>query len=201
MQRREALKLLAGAAAIPLLSHSAFGLFRQVHEQLPASPALKTLNPHQDATVTTLAEIIIPQTDTPGAKAARVNEFIDVIVSEWYDSQERSIFLKGLADLDGRSRDLFGHDFLDCPAKQQVQIVTELDEGLTKVREAAVPGIIRKRHLLIPEEKNFFYMMKQLTLVGYYTSEVGAEEELNYEIIPSGHGGCTPIEKPKGSET
>ena len=75
-----------------------------------------------------------------GAKAARVNEFIDVIVSEWYDAQERSIFLKGLADLDARSRGLFAHDFVDCAAKQQVQIVTELDEGLTKIREAAVPG-------------------------------------------------------------
>jgi hypothetical protein len=200
MQRREALRLLGGAAALPLLSHSAFGLFRQVHDQLPASPALKTLNPHQDATVTTLAEIIIPQTDTPGAKAARVNEFIDVIVSEWYDAQERSIFLKGLADLDARSRDLFAHDFVDCAAKQQVQIVTELDEGLTKIREAAVPGTTRKLHRLNPEEVNFFYMMKQLTLVGYYTSEEGSEEELHYEIIPSAHGGCTPIDK-KGSET
>lgn len=200
MQRREALKLLAGAAALPLLSRDALALFQQVHDQLASLPALKTLNAHQDATVTTIAEIIIPQTDTPGAKAARVNEFIDVVVTDWYDEQERSIFLKGLADVDAHSLDEFGRDFVDCSAKQQVQIVTELDEGLTKIREGIVPGT--RRHIrLRPEEKNFFYMMKQLTLIGYYTSEAGSEEELHYEIIPSRHAGCVTIEKPERSET
>jgi Gluconate 2-dehydrogenase subunit 3 len=200
MHRREALQLLAGAAALPLLSRDAFSLFHQVQDQLRAASALKTLNPHQDATVTTIAELIIPQTETPGAKAARVNEFIDVILTDWYDDQERSIFLNGLADVDARSRDLCGKDFVDCSAKQQTQILTALDEELTKVREAVVPGTMRRRLRLKPEEKNFFYMMKQLTLVGYYTSEVGSEQELHYEIIPSSHAGCAKIEKP-GSET
>lgn len=200
MHRREALQLLASAAALPLLSRDAFGLFRQVHDQLPAGSALKTLNPHQNALVTTIAELIIPQTETPGAKAARVNEFIDVIVTDWYDDQERSIFLNGLAEVDARSRDLSGKDFVDCSPQQQTQILTGFDEDLTKVREAAVPGTMRRRLRLKPEEKNFFYMMKQLTLVGYYTSEVGAEEELQYEIIPSSHAGCAKSEK-RGAET
>ena len=200
MHRREALHLLAGAAALPLLSRDAFGLFRQVHDQIAAGSALKTLNPHQDVTVTTIAELIIPQTETPGAKAARVNQFIDVILTDWYDDQERSIFLSGLADVDARSRDLCGKDFVDCSTQQQAQILTALDEELTKVREAVVPGTMRRRLRLKPDEKNFFYMMKQLTLVGYYTSEVGSEEELHYEIIPSSHAGCAKIEKP-GSET
>jgi hypothetical protein len=200
MQRREALKLLAGVAALPLLSRDALTLFQQVHDQLTSSPALKTLNPHQDATVTTIAEIIIPQTDTPGAKAARVNEFIDIIVTDWYDEQERSIFLKGLSDVDAHTRDQFGRDFVDCSPEQQVQIVTELDEGLTKIREAIVPGA-RHHVRLKPEERNFFYMMKHLTLIGYYTSEEGSEEELHYEIIPSSHAGCVTIEKHEPSET
>jgi len=59
-----------------VLSREAFSLFQALHNQLPAKPVLKTLNPHQNATVTTIAELIIPQTHTPGAKAARVNEFI-----------------------------------------------------------------------------------------------------------------------------
>ena len=200
MNRREALQLLAGAAALPLLSKDALGLFRQVHDQLPATSALKTLTAHQDALVTTIAEIIIPQTETPGAKAARVNQFIDVILTDWYDDQERSIFLNGLADVDARSRDLCGKDFVECPPRQQAQVLTVLDEELTKVREAVVPGTMRRRRRLKPEEKNFFYMMKQLTIVGYYTSEVGSDEELHYEIIPSSHAGCAKIEK-QGSET
>ena len=71
MERRDALKLLAGAAMLPLLSRDTLAFFREVHEQLPATSALKTLNPHQDVTITTIAELIIPQTNTPGAKAAR----------------------------------------------------------------------------------------------------------------------------------
>ena len=200
MYRRAALQLLAGAAALPLLSRDAFGLFRQIHEQLATGSALRTLNPRQDAMVTTIAELIIPQTETPGAKAARVNEFIDVILTDWYDDQERSIFLKGLAEVDTRSRASWGKDFLDCSSQQQAQILTAFDEELTKVREAVVPGSMRRRLRLRPEEKHFFYMMKQLTLVGYYTSEVGAEEELEYEIIPSSHAGCAKSEK-RGRET
>ena len=85
MQRREALRLLAATAALPILSRDAFSLFREVHEQLAKAPALKTLNPHQNATVTAMSELIIPQTDSPGAKAVRVNEFIDLILTEWYE--------------------------------------------------------------------------------------------------------------------
>src|SRR2546426_770759 len=79
MQRREALRLLASAATLPLVSRDAFSLFQEVHQQLPQTAALKALDAHQNATVVTISELIIPQTDTPGAKAARVNEFIDLI--------------------------------------------------------------------------------------------------------------------------
>jgi len=80
MQRREALRLLASAATLPLVSRDAFSLFQEVHQQLPQTAALKALDPYQNAIVVTISELIIPQTDTPGAKAARVNEFIDLVV-------------------------------------------------------------------------------------------------------------------------
>src|SRR6266571_9250505 len=123
MQRRDALRLLAAAATLPLLSHDAFSLFQEVHQQLPQTAALKALDPHQNATVATISELIIPQTDTPGAKAARVNEFIDLILTEWYDEKERGRFLAGLADVDSRSQNLFGKNFVECPEKQQTEIL------------------------------------------------------------------------------
>src|SRR5437016_5047660 len=110
MQLREMIRLLLGSAALPLLPRQVLAMFRQVHEQLPATAALKTLNPHQDAIVTTIAELIIPQTNTPGAKAVRVNEFIDLILTERYDDQDRTMFLKGLANVDAQCRDLFAKD-------------------------------------------------------------------------------------------
>src|SRR5229473_5173414 len=191
MQRREALRLLVSAAALPLLSREAFSMFQAVHQQLPEQPVLRTLNPHQNAMVTTISEIIIPQTDTPGAKAARVNEFIDLILTEWYDEEEKSIFMTGLADVDSRTRDLYGKDFVDCAEKQQVEILQALDDEVAAGR--AEPDVRRRRNR--PPEKNFFFMMKQLTLVGYYTSQIGFEQELHGEIIPSRHASCVPLEE------
>jgi hypothetical protein len=192
MHRRQALRLLASAATLPLLSREAFSLFQAVHDQLPAQPVLKTLNPHQNATVTTISELIIPQTDTPGAKAARVNEFIDLILTEWYDEEEKSTFLTGLGDVDAQARDLFSKDFVDCGEKQQIEILQALDDEVAAAR--AEPEVRRRRRNR-PPEKIFFFMIKQLTLVGYYTSQIGFEQELHGEIIPSRHAGCVPLEE------
>ena len=191
MHRRQALRLLASAATLPLLSREALSLFQTAHDQLPEQPALKTFTPQQNDMVTTIAELIIPQTDTPGAKAARVNEFIDLMVTEWYDEEERSTFMSGLADVDTRTRDLYGKDFVHCGEKQQVELLQSLDDEVAAGRSE--PDLRRRRNR--PPEKNFFFMMKQLTLVGYYTSQVGFEQELHGEIIPSRHAPCVPLEE------
>jgi len=189
MHRRQALRLLASAATLPLLSREAFSLFQAAHEQLSEQRVLKTLDPHQNATVTTIAEAIIPQTSTPGAKLARVNEFIDLILTEWYDEEEKSTFLTGLADVDSRTRELYGKNFVECGEKQQVEILQALDDEVA----ARTEDVRRRRNR--PPEKNFFFMIKQLTLVGYYTSQIGFEQELHGEIIPSRHAGCVPLEE------
>ena len=191
MHRRQALRLLASAATLPLLSREAFSLFQAVHDQLPDQAALKTFNPHQNDTVTTIAEIIIPQTNTPGAKAARVNEFIDLMVTEWYDEEEKTTFLAGLADVDARTRDLYGKDFIQCAEKQQVELLQALDDEVAAARSELDVRRWRNR----PPERNFFFMIKQLTLVGYYTSQVGFEQQLHGEMIPSRHASCVPLEE------
>lgn len=189
MDRRQALRLLASAAALPLLSREAFSMFQALHDQLPEHAALKTLNPHQDLTVTTISDLIIPQTNTPGAKAARVNEFIDLILTDWYDEEEKATFMTGLAGVDSRAREVHGKDFVDCGEKQQVEMLQALDDEVASRAENARR---RRNH---PPEKNFFFMIKQLTLIGYYTSQVGFEQELHGEIIPARHAGCVPLEE------
>jgi hypothetical protein len=165
-------------------------MFQAVHQQLPEQPVLRTLNPQQNAMVTTISEIIIPQTDTPGAKAARVNEFIDLILTEWYDDEEKSIFLTGLTEVDTRTRDLVGKNFVDCGEKLQVEILRALDDEVAEARAEIRRGSSRRR----PPERNFFFMIKQLTLIGYYTSQIGFEQELHGEIIPARHSGCVPLD-------
>ena len=192
MQRRDALRLLMGTAALPMLPRPAFSLFQSVHAQLASGVPLRTLNPQQNAAVVALSEVIIPETETPGARAVGVNQFIDLILTDWCDEGERSQFLAGLAEVDARSRDLFGKPFADCAPAQQAQIVAALDEELAELREAALPGSSRRGgppHL----ENSFFYVMKRLTLVGYFTSEAGFEQQLHRHIIPRTHSGCAPL--------
>jgi len=192
MQRREAIRILMGTAVLPLLPKDVFGLLQQAHSDLPATRALKTLDQHQDATVTALAEWIIPQTSTPGATAVDVNRFIDLILSEWMDEENRKDFLAGLADVDVQSNALFGKNFVECPPAQQKQMLTVLDEQLTEWREAERLGAHRRRQKMTAD-KSFFHGLKQLTLVGYFTSEQGAKQALHYEIIPSQHVQCAPL--------
>lgn len=195
MQRRDVIKMLAGTGALPFLSSEALALVRGVHAQLSATPALKTLNPHQDATVTAIAEWIIPRTETPGAKDVRVNEFIDLLLSEWMDKEERQRFLAGLASVDARSREAFGKDFVDGSTAEQKQMLTTLDEEATEFRqnETEIPQPWKKQSGA--KEQPFFQNMKQLTLVGYFTSEAGAKEALHFQIIPSQHVACAPLEE------
>ena len=191
MKRRDALKLIAGAAAVPVLySHDVFALGRQIHQELGPTAALKTLNPHQNATVSAIAEMIIPATDTPGAKGARVNEFIDLILTDWCTGDDCRRFLNGLGETDARSRKMFGKNFVACSPQQQEELLTTLDEELTQLREANVRGRRASspavREIETPVERNFFYMMKRLTLIGYYTSEIGWSNELGRPPVHMG---------------
>jgi hypothetical protein len=72
---------MGGAAALP-------AALPRIHIQVRGRP-LQALDPHQAETVATIAELILPATDTPGAREAQVPEFIDVILAEWYDDADR----------------------------------------------------------------------------------------------------------------
>ncbi|WP_263410000.1 gluconate 2-dehydrogenase subunit 3 family protein [Terriglobus tenax] len=190
MQRRDVLRLLGSAAAISALPQEALALLGQASAQASAARGLKTLNAHQDATVTTIAELIIPETDTPGAKGAKVNEFIDLLLSEWFEPVETREFLAGLEQIDVQSRKQFSASFVECSASQQVALLKQLDaaamEFAQKQKQAAKSGTQ-------PPPMDFFYQIKKLTLAGYYTSEIGFEKELGKSIIPPGHAGCAPL--------
>ena len=194
MQRREVLKLLAASAAIPAFSSDLLAFFREAQTQLGSSYQLRTLNPQQNATVTTMVDVIIPATDTPGAKAARVNEFIDVILTEWATDSERQNFLNGLAGVDAQSNQLFGKNFTDASPAQQAALLRTMDDATM-----ATHTVRRARHgNTVPEERDmqlrddFWYVFKGITLHGYYTSEIGFSQELKLQIIPGTYHGCIP---------
>jgi len=192
MNRRDALRIFTAGAVLPALTPELFAFYQQAHPG--GAYSLRTLNPHQNDTVVAMIDQIIPETDTPGAKGARVNEFIDVILTEWATDEERRRFLEGLSNVDKQSTELFGKDFAAASSLQQVTLLRSMDDA------AAVIRAEKQRHApnTVPEpdtqlKGDFFSVFKNITLHGYYTSQVAFTKELNLEIIPGAFHGCTPI--------
>ena len=183
MNRREAVRLLAAGAALPLLPSQWLAL-REARALLSAPEAPRTLNSHQFTTVKTIAELILPKTDTPGAADVGATEFIDLILTEWYGEEERNRFMNGLGNVDERAHTLFGKDFVECSLTQQSDILTALGEEMLEEQTE------RDRRHEAP--KRFYSMLRHLTLTAYYTSEPGATEELHFEVIPERHDACAP---------
>ncbi len=129
----------------------------------------------------TMAEMILPRTDTPGAMDVAATEFIDLMLTEWYDDSDRERFLTGLADVDRRSQSLFGKDFVDCQAMQQAEILTALGEKMAA--EVELPPDSRRpmRGARGRTDESFYPMLRRLTLTAYYTSEAGATAELRLQ--------------------
>jgi len=188
MNRREALLALGGAA---VLADPLFASGRSLRARLGSAGVLSVLDPHQNDTVVTIAEMVIPATDTPGATAAKVNEFVDLALAEWFDADERKRFLDGLAEVDARSRKRFGRDFTGCTPEQQTEMLQLLDAEVAGNRDAEHRGLHREPS---PSQR-FFGNMKRLTLLGYFTSEVGVTEELHNPIIPGRYDGCVLLER------
>jgi hypothetical protein len=192
LDRREALKFLAAGVAASALPPQVLAAFRNIHANLSQAPALKVLNAHQDATVSAAAELLLPATETPGAKVARVNEFIDHILADWYSEEDRTIFLKGLADIDVRTRKLFGKDFVSADADQQAEVFRALGEEMAAALSAVASAAPGYRGSTPEPADSFYAMFRELTLTGYFTSEIGAKQ-LHEEIIPGRFDGCVPI--------
>lgn len=113
----------------------------------------RVLTSAQNDLVVTLTELIIPQTDTPGAKAAGVNRFIDRVLHD--SPRERDRFFRGLSDVDRKSKELFGVDFVSAAPSQQTSLLTRLGE-----------------------DDEFFRAIKSMTISGYYSTEIGLRQEL-----------------------
>lgn len=177
--RREALGrvalLLGGAISAPTLAGVLDAATRRAWMGTQ-SWTPRTLSADQVELVAVIAEHLLPATDTPGARGAGVHRFADVLLTDHYPAEERDRFLAGLADVDQRARTRHGTTFVACKPVEQVAILTTLDE------EAFPEG------KPTPPEGWFFHRLKELTLVGYYTSQIGATEELHVSPFGSYRG-------------
>ena len=183
--RRQALRrvgaLLGGVVSLPTVA----GVMSGCEWTSTGDWSPSTLTAEQNQMVDTIAEIIIPATDTPGASAANVNRFIDAIVGDSYRPEDGERFLSGLDDVNARCQETYDAPFVECPPEQQRAVVGELDD------EHFGPDAAD----LDREAPSFYRMMKELVIVGYYTSEIGATEELRTKAVPGYYDGDVPYEE------
>ncbi len=185
IDRRQALRrvgaLLGGIVSAPTVAGVLSGCQRETGPDW--SPTV--LSDEQAEMVATIGEIIIPATDTPGARAAHVHRFIDALLGGSFRAEDRERFLSGLDEVNARCEEAYEAPFVDCASEEQHDLVAKLDE---EAFGAERPDIDR-------ETPPFFRMMKELVIVGYYTSEVGATQELKTNLVPGYYDGDVPYEE------
>lgn len=182
--RREALHrltLLVGGA----ISAPAMGAILAGCRAEPAPPTWtpRSLTTEQADLLGILVDRIIPSTDTPGANEAGVPVFIDKLLSDWAEPEDTERFLAGLADIDEGALAAHGVAFREATAEQQTALLTGLDLDAVQAREESV------------EPLPFFATLKEWTLIGYYTSAVGATEELQWLAAPGRYDADLPLEE------
>jgi hypothetical protein len=174
--RRTALKQMAMVFGLTLSAQSLDVLAATVKGSMPH--VTKFFTPDQLQMTGEIADLIIPTTDTPGALAVNVHGFLDSYLAECVSKDDQKKFLDGLKKINIIAEDKFHKTFLACTHKQHIQLLTAIEKsdlGFTA------------------EDKNFFTQFKVLTLFGYYTSEVGAIQELAYLAVPGGYKGNFPF--------
>lgn len=162
-----------------------------------------------------VADTILPATNTPGAKAAKVGEFMTVMVNDCYEAPDQKIFHEGLSKLNEASKNKNGKSFMESTPQQRHDLLVDLDnkvkeynkkiniyqQGLTSEQRTAMaiqkdfdgrdPLADKKRE----NPEYYFQMMKELTLLGYFTSEIGCTQARRYVERPGKYEGDIPYKK------
>ena len=133
------------------------------------------LNADELALLEQVSDVIIPATDTPGAIGAGVPEFIRTMLAEWGSAQTRTDIASVLRSIEKRAWSKFGAGFLELTPERRLEVVTEYDAGAIASQDPA------------------YGKFKFLVLVGYYQSEVGATQELRFELVPGAWRSCLPL--------
>jgi len=150
-----------------------------------------------------IADTILPTTTSPGAKAAEVGHFMAVMVRDCYTTEDQNTFIDGMTRLDDASQKQHNGKFMTLTPAQRTDILNALDKEqmeFTKQRNIKLDAD-KLKHPNDPNyeapdlPKHYFRMMKELTLLGYFTSEIGATKALRYVAVPGRFDGCIPYKK------
>lgn len=159
-----------------------------------------------------VADTILPETDTPGAKAAAVGPFIALMVHDVYSLEDQQIFVDGMRQLNEECERLHGATFMAATPEQRLELLEQLDREQKEYMDARQDARRRSGEDVIadsPEEArsgdpslspeitadapaHYFRMMKELSLLGYFTSEIGYHQAMRYTETPGRFDPCIP---------
>ena len=200
MNRREFLQctaiLFSGATAAQL----GFALNSEQRTFLANAPdysnqKLTYLTPEQRSTLAAMTEIIIPRTETPGAIDAGVARYIELMVQQWMNGQERQIFDKGLAQLMNSVQEKFDKPFEQLDAKTQLAIMEDMEEEASASNWYDMGNTMRD----FVNDAPFICQVKELTIWGFFTSEVGGTQVLRFNPMPMTFESDIPLQPEDGS--
>jgi len=132
-----------------------------------------------------VAETILPATNTPGAKEAKVGEFMSVMVNDCYETKNQTIFMEGMKKLEAASKKLNNKSFMESTPAQRKALLEGLDKEAKEYQKT------KKEE----DPTHYFRMIKELTLSGFFSSEVGATKVLRYVAVPGKFIGSYPYKK------
>lgn len=191
MDRREALRrtalLMGGALSAPAI----MGVLNGCTAKPTIDWKPEFLSNDQGILISQIAEIIIPKTDTPGAKDVGVPAFIDSMLKDVYSKEEQQRYLDGLKSFDEQAKAQYGESFIELDEEDQ-------DAFVRKVHNEAIEA---SRTIDPKPPRPFILMTKELTMLGFFTSEAGATQVLQYLPVPGAYKGCVPLSEAGNGKT
>jgi hypothetical protein len=198
MQRRELLKTIAMLTGGVVVGGEIFLSGCKNPSAGPLSFSEKTT-----ALLDEIGETILPRTKTPGAKDAAIGIFMQTVVTDCYYPADQKIFMAGITEIEQLCEKKFGKDFIDCTASQRSELIKEIDAQATQYnskkasydaeKNNKTKGTANYRKDEMPN--HWFTMVKQLTLIGFFTSKPGASEALRYIAVPTKYEGDVEYKK------
>ena len=181
MHRREALQRVAVILGGTVIGADLF-LTGCKNEEKKSS---MTFSPEDVPYLDEIADTIIPTTDTPGAKAAEVGKFMVVYVNDCYDEKNQKVFHEGMDKLNDTSKKKYDGAFMKLTPQQRHDLLVQLDKEQKDYMKN------KKKD----DPPHYFRLMKELTLLGYFTSKIGATQAMRYIETPGRYEGCIPYKK------
>lgn len=181
MERREAVKYISVLLGGSIVGSSYFLSGCKANDS-------KTSLVFQEGDISLLDEIadtILPETNTPGAKAAKVGQFMTVMVNDCYEPKDQEVFHKGISQLNEEANKKYKTNFVKMTPAQRKEMLIALDAEQKEFQKNKKPE----------DRSHYFRMMKELTLLGYFTSEIGCTQARRYVERPGSYDGCVPYKK------